>query len=338
MTDSRPTGHPLPRVPSVPGPALPRRVRGLAGSAILLSILLAAAGSIAEPASGKQLRQQLELLNPPALQRAAEYLATTWPALCGPQLPAWKKDLDQLQARLEALRRRASDDPQAIAETRAALELQRRILLANPILRDFSSVLLVRRNVNAPSLGLPANWESNCVLPRRGYGNDLAVLAPFSPGAPLTTLYRPAKRGCQTIGRFGLPPHRHPPIALDGWQLRPTPAEPDAPRRGCDFSAALAGLGNFLAGSPKAPLAGERAEGGRRREETDLTAKAGRREGGGRDGGFATSLQGMTDDIQYTGPQGEPHKLQELVLRLSREGVAHENVMFDRTLFAPMSA
>ena len=185
------TGHPLSRVPSLPGPVLQRCVRGRAGLATLLLILLAAAEATAEPGSGKQLRQQLDQLNPPALQRAAEHLAATWPETCGPQLPAWKKELEQLPGRLEDLRRRASDDPQALAETRAALDLQRRILLANPLLRDFSSVLLVRRNANAPSLGLPANWASNCVLPRTGYNNDLAVLAPFSPGAPLTTLYRP---------------------------------------------------------------------------------------------------------------------------------------------------
>jgi hypothetical protein len=154
---------------------------------------MVAAGATAESGSGKQLRQRLDLLNPPALQRAADYLATTWPAVCGPQLPGWKKDLDQLQGCLEDLRQRlARDDSQAIAQTRAALELQRRILLANPLLHDFSSVLLVRRSANSPNLGLPQNWESNCALPRTGYHNDLAVLALSSPEAPLTTLYRPA--------------------------------------------------------------------------------------------------------------------------------------------------
>jgi len=97
--------HPQPQVPSVPGLALRRFMRGLAGLAGLLSIVMAAAGATAEPASGKQLRQRLDLLNPPALQRAADYLATTWPAVCRPQLPGWKKDLDQLQSRLEDLRR-----------------------------------------------------------------------------------------------------------------------------------------------------------------------------------------------------------------------------------------
>ena len=191
MTNPTPTAHPLPQVPSVPGRALRSRTRGLAGLAALLSMLMAAAGAAAEPGAGRQLRQRLDLLNPPALQRAGEYLAATWPEVCGPQLPAWKKDLDSLQGRLEDLRRRLeSDDSQAIAETRAALDLQRRILLANPLLHDFSSILLVRRNAN--SLGLPANWESNCALPRTGYGNDLAVLALASLEAPLTTLYRPA--------------------------------------------------------------------------------------------------------------------------------------------------
>ena len=192
MTHPKPTGHPQPQVLSVPGPALSRCVRGLALLTGLLSIVVAAAGASAEPGSGKQLRQRLDLLNPPALRRAAEYLATTWPGVCGPQLPAWKNDLDQLQGRLEDLRRRlASNDSQAIAEAKAALDLQRRILLANPVLRDFSSVLLLRRSANSPNMGLPQNWESNCALPRTGYHNDLAVLFLSSPEAPLTTLYRP---------------------------------------------------------------------------------------------------------------------------------------------------
>ena len=63
-------------------------------------------------------------------------------------------------------------------------------LLANPLL-DFDRLLLVRRRADAPRLGLPHNWESNCVLPRAGYGNDLAVLAPVSPAGTLATLYRP---------------------------------------------------------------------------------------------------------------------------------------------------
>ena len=117
------TGHPLSRVPSLPGPVLQRCVRGRAGLATLLLILLAAAEATAEPGSGKQLRQQLDQLNPPALQRAAEHLATTWPETCGPQLPAWKKELEQLPGRLEDLRRRASDDPQALAETLSLIHI-----------------------------------------------------------------------------------------------------------------------------------------------------------------------------------------------------------------------
>ena len=39
--------------------------------------------------------------------------------------------------------------------------------------------------------GLPQNWQGNCALPKTGYDNEIAVLAPVQPAGRLTTLFRP---------------------------------------------------------------------------------------------------------------------------------------------------
>ncbi|MCB1126028.1 MAG: hypothetical protein KDM81_06005, partial [Verrucomicrobiae bacterium] len=65
--------------------------------------------------------------------------------------------------------------------------LRREALLANPLL-DFDRLLLIKRRGD---LGLPQNWQGNCVM-RGGFDNEIAVLSPVRPGGALTTLYRPA--------------------------------------------------------------------------------------------------------------------------------------------------
>ncbi len=70
----------------------------------------------------------------------------------------------------------------------AAYRLRRRVALANPLL-DFEQLLLVRRGA---TLGLPQNWQSNCVLPRSNFNDDIAVLSIPVDGGSLATLYRPA--------------------------------------------------------------------------------------------------------------------------------------------------
>jgi formylglycine-generating enzyme required for sulfatase activity len=74
----------------------------------------------------------------------------------------------------------------------AAFRLESQIVRSNPLL-DFERLLVVRRSVASPRLGLPQNWQSNCVLPASGFDDQIAVLSPLSPAAPLTTLYRPSQ-------------------------------------------------------------------------------------------------------------------------------------------------
>jgi formylglycine-generating enzyme required for sulfatase activity len=72
----------------------------------------------------------------------------------------------------------------------AAFRLEARAVLANPLL-DFEKLLVVKRSVSSPALGLPQNWQSNCALPTSGFDNEIATLSLRSPESKLATLYRP---------------------------------------------------------------------------------------------------------------------------------------------------
>jgi formylglycine-generating enzyme required for sulfatase activity len=171
-------------------PALEARVAALRAAKAPEAEWLRLAGEIAA-AEGRRARlaRRLDRLDPAALRRAIDDLAATFPGA----YPA-KAFLDRVGALppdLAAIRAGVAEgDPAAVAAAESWLALQADALLANPLL-DFDRLLLVRRRADAPRLGLPHNWESNCVLPRIGYGNDIAVLAPVSPAGTLATLYRP---------------------------------------------------------------------------------------------------------------------------------------------------
>jgi formylglycine-generating enzyme required for sulfatase activity len=72
-----------------------------------------------------------------------------------------------------------------------AYRLRDRVALANPLL-NFERLLVVRRSMKSPRLGLPQNWQSNCVLPRKGFDDEIATLAPLRSAGGLKTVYRPA--------------------------------------------------------------------------------------------------------------------------------------------------
>jgi formylglycine-generating enzyme required for sulfatase activity len=155
---------------------------------VLLALsLIVAAGSVAGEPDARLLSRRLRLVDPAALHRAVADLATTFPQT----YPAenFRARLDRLEPDLPALRERLNQgDASAIPAAAAWLQLQREALLANPLL-DFQEILLVRRGDNR--LGLPANWASNCSLPKTGYQNDVAVLALAAPEAELRSLYQP---------------------------------------------------------------------------------------------------------------------------------------------------
>ena len=80
-------------------------------------------------------------------------------------------------------------------------QLQRHVALSNPLL-DFDKLLLVKRSVKSPRLGLPQNWQSNCVLPTSGFDDEIAVLSKFGNKGELSTLFRPS--GTHFVGDVDL--------------------------------------------------------------------------------------------------------------------------------------
>lgn len=64
------------------------------------------------------------------------------------------------------------------------------LIVHNPLF-DFDKLLVVKRSNR--NLGLPQNWVTNADIAKTGYDNEIAVISPVRPNAPLTTLYKPPK-------------------------------------------------------------------------------------------------------------------------------------------------
>ena len=137
----------------------------------------------------RQARRQLQQLDLAALRRAVEDLSRAYPqSYPGAEMLA---RLDKCETRLPAIHA-ALDAGEAVdlAAIEAVLAFRREALLANPLL-DFGKLLLVRRDLKGPHLGLPANWQGNCSLPRTGYNDEIDVLD-LETGA-LSTRFRPER-------------------------------------------------------------------------------------------------------------------------------------------------
>ena len=119
------------------------------------------------PDSAESLALSLELLNPPALLRAIDDLSAAAPG-CLPDaagLRARVRALPQIQPWIGQVRKGESG---AMEQATAALELQRTILLANPVL-DFDGIIARKTD----KLGLPANFHSNSSIAKTGYRNSI---------------------------------------------------------------------------------------------------------------------------------------------------------------------
>ena len=134
------------------------------------------------------VRRQWQLVDLEALSRAFEHLTACFPesyphaATVRSRLAKFAVQIDSIRAGVEA------GKAESWREMGEVIALQREILLGNPLF-DFEMLLLVRRK--ATNLGLPANWQSNCVLRKTGYDNDIAVLHPVTPEGRITSIYKP---------------------------------------------------------------------------------------------------------------------------------------------------
>ena len=169
-------------------------VEGAEGGLRRLELLEEAASLDAAFASAEE---RILLVDPPALERAIRDLRRRFPASYDPgseyldRLPAIERSLPEVTAGVRERR------IEALERARGILAFQREVLLADPTIDFERLLLLVRRVAGArgdlagAESGLPANWQGNSVLPKRGWDNRIAVMELRDPGAPLETVWRP---------------------------------------------------------------------------------------------------------------------------------------------------
>lgn len=147
------------------------------------------------PPLSAYVRYRADKVDTTALRRAIVDLKETF-ASAYPRGGEYLKQLDGLAGQAESSTNNSAEASQAHTESLVALRRQA-LLLDNPLF-DFDQLLLIKRAANAPSLGLPRNWQSNSSLPLKGYDDAIAIhsLALADEDNELTTLFQPAE------GRF----------------------------------------------------------------------------------------------------------------------------------------
>ncbi|MCX6360259.1 MAG: SUMF1/EgtB/PvdO family nonheme iron enzyme [Armatimonadetes bacterium] len=151
-----------------------------------------AAREALDEAERARLAGQLPLVSASGLRLALDDLAAA--------TPDRYRDAPELRRRIAALprdlaglaKRTLAGEPEAVRQARGIVDLQREVLLRNPAL-DFDRVLAIRRSPG--NMGLPANFNSNADLARRGYDNALVEIS-LHGRRPARELFRP------TGGRF----------------------------------------------------------------------------------------------------------------------------------------
>ncbi len=162
----------------------------LVGIAALLActVLLATA----QQSSGKPPAQVAATpVNTTELKLAISDLIDTFGARY-PQGGGFLKRLDELETTLREVEAGSADSnaPQAAQARAALLALRREALLANPLL-SFDRLLLVKRSERSPRLGLTANWQGNCSLPRSGFDDEITILSSMRGDGKLSPVYKP---------------------------------------------------------------------------------------------------------------------------------------------------
>ena len=150
----------------------------------------------------------LDLVNLPALRRAIEDLSKDFPQQYVDGA-ARLKALDPYDDRLPAIRAGVhAGDEAAMREAREVLDIQRRALLANPLL-DFGKLLLIKRQpLGDPRrwqgdpddnkglgkfLGLPqqSSWQLPAIVKTKGWDNEIAILDNLHADGTFKCVYRP---------------------------------------------------------------------------------------------------------------------------------------------------
>ncbi|NQV35472.1 MAG: SUMF1/EgtB/PvdO family nonheme iron enzyme [Phycisphaeraceae bacterium] len=164
--------------------------------------------SITRPGAFEKTLSDLSRVNLPALRRAVKDLSTTFPkaykngdrylrelSVCETTLPSLKESL---------ARREAS----SLEKAKGIIELQKQILLDNPLL-DFDKLLLIKRKpLGDPRraeeadrgigqfIGMPkqSSWQLQTMPNATDWDNEICILSPVKPTGKLTSVYKPSDR------------------------------------------------------------------------------------------------------------------------------------------------
>lgn len=133
-------------------------------------------------------RAEVEKLELAPLRRAIDDLGQTFPSQYA-QGKSWLRELEEFEKTLPTLKEAlARGVPEALQGLSRYRDLQRRALLANPLL-EFENILLVKRRED--NLGLPQNWQGNSSIHPRAE-NEIAKMSVKMIDPPVETFYKPA--------------------------------------------------------------------------------------------------------------------------------------------------
>ncbi|MCF7674744.1 MAG: SUMF1/EgtB/PvdO family nonheme iron enzyme [Akkermansiaceae bacterium] len=138
------------------------------------------------PADAVAVAKQLGLVDQAALMGALEDLAATAPDRY-PDLAGLQREVSAIPDLKPLLAKVNLGEPEAVAQAAGIIALQRRILLANPLL-DFDQIIARRTD----ELGLPANFYSNSSIPKTGYRNEIIGFS-IHGKSPDRTVFAPEK-------------------------------------------------------------------------------------------------------------------------------------------------
>ena len=144
--------------------------------------------TLARQADGfERARADVETINLAALRLAVADLSKSFPTTYAGGA-GYLRAIDDFEKELPAIKKALeAGEPSALGAFTRFQDLERKALLANPLL-DFEQLLLVKRREG--NLGLPQNWQGNSSLSPH-MDNELATLPVHNPEAPLQTLYKP---------------------------------------------------------------------------------------------------------------------------------------------------
>ncbi len=132
----------------------------------------------------------LDLIDVAALRRAVDDLGDPLPGGLMTRESAIAQ-LAEIERRRGKLRKDLQAGEEGAFEQLGELQTFQRELLLADLRIDFDRLLVIKRGLRSPHLGLPQNWQGNSALPRSGFDDEIASLRLRRTDAELRRIYKP---------------------------------------------------------------------------------------------------------------------------------------------------